>query len=123
MSIPREVIPGRAYMITRHCKQPQFITRPERETNNASIYWLFKVPLLSSARPTLRPPPVDSASIPTRMSSEVRAPPTRKSLLIQHAVDAVLRRLHINFGAFLRGTWQPAALRPLPGFVCLLLGV
>jgi REP element-mobilizing transposase RayT len=40
MSIPREVLPGRTYMITRRCTQRQFLMRPDRETNNAFIYCL-----------------------------------------------------------------------------------
>ena len=40
MSVPREVLPGRVYMITRRCTQRQFLMRPDRETNNAFIYCL-----------------------------------------------------------------------------------
>ena len=37
---PREVIPGRFYMITRRCTQRQFLLRPDEETNNAFLYCL-----------------------------------------------------------------------------------
>jgi REP element-mobilizing transposase RayT len=40
MSIPREVLPGRTYMLTRRCTQRQFLMRPDRDTNNAFIYCL-----------------------------------------------------------------------------------
>ena len=40
MSLPREVLPGRSYMITRRCTQRHFLMRPDRETNNAFIYCL-----------------------------------------------------------------------------------
>ena len=40
MSTPREVLPGRTYMITRRCTQRQFLMRPDPETNNAFIYCL-----------------------------------------------------------------------------------
>ncbi len=40
MSLPREVLPGRTYMITRRCTQRQYLMRPDRETNNAFIYCL-----------------------------------------------------------------------------------
>jgi len=40
MSLPREVIPGRFYMITRRCTQRQFLLRPDDETNNAFVYCL-----------------------------------------------------------------------------------
>jgi len=40
MSIPREVLPGRTYMITRRCTQRQFLMRPDPQTNNAFIYCL-----------------------------------------------------------------------------------
>ena len=40
MSIPREVIPGRFYMVTRRCTQRTFLLRPDEETNNAFAYCL-----------------------------------------------------------------------------------
>jgi putative transposase len=40
MSIPREVLPGHTYMITRRCTQRQFLMRPDPQTNNAFIYCL-----------------------------------------------------------------------------------
>ena len=40
MSIPREVVPRRTYMITRRCTQRQFLMRPDQRTNNAFIYCL-----------------------------------------------------------------------------------
>ena len=40
MSLPREVLPGRTYMITRRCSERRFFLRPDRETNNAFIYCL-----------------------------------------------------------------------------------
>jgi len=40
MSIPRQVLPGQTYMITRRCTQRQFLMRPDAETNNAFVYCL-----------------------------------------------------------------------------------
>jgi REP element-mobilizing transposase RayT len=40
MSLPREVLPGRTYMITRRCSERRFLLRPDHETNNAFIYCL-----------------------------------------------------------------------------------
>jgi putative transposase len=40
MSLPRQVLPGRTYMITRRCTQRQFLMRPDAETNNAFVYCL-----------------------------------------------------------------------------------
>lgn len=40
MSLPREVLPGSTYMITRRCTQRLFLMRPDKETNNAFIYCL-----------------------------------------------------------------------------------
>lgn len=40
MSLAREVLPGRVYMITRRCTQRQFLMRPDRRTSNAFIYCL-----------------------------------------------------------------------------------
>ena len=40
MSLPRQVIPGREYMITRRCSERRFFLRPDEETNNTYIYCL-----------------------------------------------------------------------------------
>jgi len=40
MTLPREVIPGRFYLVTRRCTQHQFLLRPDAETNNAFVYCL-----------------------------------------------------------------------------------
>jgi REP element-mobilizing transposase RayT len=40
MTIPREVVPGRDYMITRRCSERRFFLRPDDATNNAFIYCL-----------------------------------------------------------------------------------
>lgn len=40
MSLPRAVVPGRSYMITRRCSERRFFLRPDRETNNAFVYCL-----------------------------------------------------------------------------------
>jgi len=40
MTMPRPVVPGRFYMITRRCTQRQFLLRPDDETNNAFTYCL-----------------------------------------------------------------------------------
>jgi putative transposase len=40
MTLPREVLPGRFYMITRRCSQRMFLLRPDAETNNAFLYCL-----------------------------------------------------------------------------------
>jgi putative transposase len=40
MSLPRQIVPGRVYMVTRRCTQRQFLMRPDPETTNAFIYCL-----------------------------------------------------------------------------------
>lgn len=40
MTLPRRVIPGRFYMLSRRCTQQQFLLRPDNETNNAYAYCL-----------------------------------------------------------------------------------
>ena len=40
MSVPREVVPARFYMITRRCTQRQFLLRPDPQTNNNFLYCL-----------------------------------------------------------------------------------
>ena len=38
--MPRRIVPGQVYMVTRRCTQRQFLLRPDRETTNAFIYCL-----------------------------------------------------------------------------------
>lgn len=40
MALPRQVLPGRFYLITRRCTQRMFLLRPDDETNNAFLYCL-----------------------------------------------------------------------------------
>ena len=40
MSVPRQILPGRFFKITRRCTQRQFLLRPDDETNNAFVYCL-----------------------------------------------------------------------------------
>lgn len=40
MSLPREILPGRFYKITRRTVQRMFLLRPDDETNNAFLYCL-----------------------------------------------------------------------------------
>src|SRR5215212_10204097 len=42
MSLPRQVLPGQFYLITRRCTQRQFLLRPDRDTNNAFTYCLIE---------------------------------------------------------------------------------
>jgi hypothetical protein len=45
MSLPRQVLSGAYYMITRRCTQRQFLLRPDRATNNAYLYCLLEAAL------------------------------------------------------------------------------
>jgi REP-associated tyrosine transposase len=45
MSLPRQVLPGAYYMLTRRCTQRQFLLRPDRATNNAYLYCLIEAAL------------------------------------------------------------------------------
>ena len=40
MSLPRHLIPGRTYMVTRRCTQRQFLLRPDSDTTQAFLYCL-----------------------------------------------------------------------------------
>jgi len=42
MSLPRQVLPGRFYLVTRRCTQRQFLLRPDADTNNAFTYCLIE---------------------------------------------------------------------------------
>jgi REP element-mobilizing transposase RayT len=40
MTLPRQVVPGLDYMVTRRCSERRFFLRPDEDTNNAFIYCL-----------------------------------------------------------------------------------
>jgi putative transposase len=40
VSLPREILPGRFYLLTRRCTQRQFLLRPDRTTNQTFLYCL-----------------------------------------------------------------------------------
>ena len=40
MTMPRQVVPGRDYMITRRCSERRFFLRPDEETNQTFLYCL-----------------------------------------------------------------------------------
>ena len=40
MTLPRQVVPGRDYKITRRCSERRFFLRPDEETTNAFVYCL-----------------------------------------------------------------------------------
>jgi hypothetical protein len=40
MTLPREVVPGRFYLVTRRCTQRQFLLKPSVAANNAFLYCL-----------------------------------------------------------------------------------
>jgi REP element-mobilizing transposase RayT len=42
MSLPRQVLPGQFYLLTRRCTQRQFLLRPDAATNNAFTYCLIE---------------------------------------------------------------------------------
>ena len=48
--MPRRIVPGRVYMVTRRCTQRQFLLRPDRETTNAFTY----CPALAAQRTEIR---------------------------------------------------------------------
>ena len=54
MTLPRQVLPGQFYMVTRRCTQRQYLLRPDTETNNVFVYCLaeaaqrFQIELIAS---------------------------------------------------------------------------
>lgn len=42
MSLPRRIVPGKTWMLTRRCTQRQFLLRPDDEVNNAFLYCLLE---------------------------------------------------------------------------------
>ena len=60
MTLPRDVVPGRDYIITRRCSERRFFLRPDGVANNAFIYCLAlavqrsKVELNGGLKPTMQ---------------------------------------------------------------------
>jgi REP element-mobilizing transposase RayT len=52
MTLPRQVVPGRDYMITRRCSERRFFLRPDEDTNNAFIYCLALAAMRSNVQVT-----------------------------------------------------------------------
>jgi len=50
MSLPRQIFPGRSYMISRRCSQRQFLMRPDPRTNDAFLYCLGLAALRTGVR-------------------------------------------------------------------------
>src|SRR5689334_11441988 len=42
MSLPRQVLPGSFYLVTRRCTQRQFLLRPDEINNNTFLYCLIE---------------------------------------------------------------------------------
>src|SRR5262245_49626805 len=40
MSLPRQIVPGRVYLLTRRCSERRFMMRPDPATSNAFVYCL-----------------------------------------------------------------------------------
>jgi len=45
MSLPREILPNRFWMLTRRCTQRMFLLRPDDEMNNAFLYCVIEAAL------------------------------------------------------------------------------
>jgi putative transposase len=45
MPLPRQVLPGAYYMLTRRCSERRFLLRPDSATNNAYLYCLIEAAL------------------------------------------------------------------------------
>ena len=54
MSLPRQVLPGAFYMITRRCSERRFLLRPDRVTNNAYLYCLIEAARAAMLEPARR---------------------------------------------------------------------
>jgi hypothetical protein len=80
MTLPRQVVPGRDYMITRRCSERRFFLRPDDDTNDAFIYCLGLAAMPSVPRLHAKPPRQSRKSSKTRWL----IPPlhSRQSLLL-----------------------------------------
>ena len=52
MTLPRQVVPGYDYLITRRCSERRFFLRPDDDTNDAFIYCLGLAALRANVQVT-----------------------------------------------------------------------
>jgi hypothetical protein len=71
MSLPRQVLPGEFYLITRRCQQRQFLLRPDTATNNAFTYCLIEAALQTLHRIARRTAPDHAAPPPHRPAPNI----------------------------------------------------
>jgi len=93
--LPRPVLPGQFYLITRRCTQRQFLLRPDPATNNAFLYCLIHAALRCEI----------DVLLPCAMSNHYHAViydrPGRYPELIEHFHKLLARSQNA-----LRGRWE-----------------
>ena len=94
MTLPRQVVPDRDYMITRRCSERRFFLRPDDETNNAFIYCLALAALRAKVKITF------SAAMSNHHHTGIRDPEGNFPVFTEHFHGLLARCQNAHLGRF-----------------------
>jgi REP element-mobilizing transposase RayT len=99
MTLPRQVVPGRDYMITRRCSERRFFLRPDEDTNNAFIYCLVLAAVRANVQVTF------SAAMSNHHHTGIRDPDGNFPIFTEHFHGLLARCQNAHLGRF-EGFWS-----------------
>jgi len=99
MTLPRQVVPGRDYMITRRCSERRFFLRPDKETNNAFIYCLVLAATRAKVEVTF------SVAMSNHHHTGIHDPDGNFPIFTEHFHGLLARCLNAHLGRF-EGFWS-----------------
>jgi REP element-mobilizing transposase RayT len=105
MTLPRQVVPGRDYMITRRCSERRFFLRPDDETNDAFIYCLVLAATRAKVEVTF------SVAMSNHHHTGIHDPDGNFPVFTEHFHGLLARCQNAHLGRF-EGFWssEPASV-------------
>jgi len=99
MTLPRQVVPGRDYMITRRCSERRFFLRPDDDTNNAFTYCLALAAKRAKVEVTF------SVALSNHHHSGIHDPDGNFPIFTEHFHGLLARCQNAHLGRF-EGFWS-----------------
>ena len=99
MTLPRQVVPGRDYMITRRCSERRFFLRPDEETNNAFVYCLALAAIRAKVQVTF------SVALSNHHHTGIHDPDGNFPIFTEHFHGLLARCQNAYLGRF-EGFWS-----------------
>ena len=106
MTLPRQVVPDRDYMITRRCSERRFFLRPDEDTNNAFIYCLALAAKRAKVQVTF------SVALSNHHHTGIHDPDGNFPIFTEHFHGLLARCQNANLGRFVSKASGPPS-RPL----------